>query len=405
MFGAETDPWTAYTSLMPIVYLLLLAMTGIVAIVYMVGNFISNDNVRAWAKSEIFEIIYSAVLFLMLYMLLPMSENVIKEPVQSMFTPQTNKLMEAAQTSEAYKVLPVHIQYSKFFLSRLFDDSVKFNFDVYQSYTWTAYLTDISIGLDALWQSRSNLDYNPLRGFFNMGNIIKREIFNFVVKVSIITKFQEVFLQVISSAVFPIFVGAGILLRSFYFTRKLGGLLMAMAIGLYFIFPMAYILAGSVYDYTGGFQKGVASVNVKFSPGADALFNPFNSIVSISKESLTPEELRTLTLNGESASESYEGVTKDLCAALEGGSDQPGTADAGAADAIGASVKNWWDAFVGEGFEAIPINDAYFDYTARLMFFSFFFSFLGLMATVAGIRSLSMLFGGDIELAGLTHLI
>jgi len=194
MFGAEADPWTAYTSLMPLVYLLLIAMTGIVAIVFMVGNFISNDNVRAWAKSEIVEIIYSAVLFLMLYMLLPMSENILKEPVQSMFTPQTNKLMEAAQTSEAYKILPVHIQYSKFFLSRLFDDSVKFNFDVYQSYTWTAYLTDISIGLDALWQSRSGLDYNPLRGFFNMGNIIKHEIFNFVVKISIITKFQEVFL-------------------------------------------------------------------------------------------------------------------------------------------------------------------------------------------------------------------
>ncbi|GEM_PF-4970866 len=397
------DPWTAYNTLVPFVVLLLFAMTGLVAIVYMVANFINNDNVRAWAKSEIFEIIYSVVLFLLLYLLLPMSEEVIKEPVKSMFTPETIKAMEKyAPTSDAYKILPTHFQYSKFFLSNLFDDSVKFNYDVYQSYTWTAYLTDISIGLDALWQSRSVLDYNPLRGFFNIGNIIKKEIFAFVVKISILTKFQEVFLHVISSAIFPIFMGAGILLRSFYFTRKLGGLLMAIAIGLYFIFPMAYLLAGSVYDHTGGFDSGVATVNVILDPGADALFNLFPGLVTTSEDALTEAELGSLSSGGQKASDFFnDNGIKDLCAALEGGSDE----DKEKADKIGASVKAWYTAFVGTGFEAIPINDAYFDYTGRLMFFSFFFSFLGLMATVAGIRSLSMIFGGDIELAGLTHLI
>jgi hypothetical protein len=47
----------------------------------------------------------------------------------------------------------------------------------------------------------------------------------------------------------------------------------------------------------------------------------------------------------------------------------------------------------------------YIDMVSRLTFFSLFFSFLGVMATIAAVKSLSGLFGGDLEIAGLTHLI
>ena len=45
------------------------------------------------------------------------------------------------------------------------------------------------------------------------------------------------------------------------------------------------------------------------------------------------------------------------------------------------------------------------DALARIAFFSAFFSLFGILATIASIRSLSVTFGGDIEIAGLTHLI
>jgi len=45
------------------------------------------------------------------------------------------------------------------------------------------------------------------------------------------------------------------------------------------------------------------------------------------------------------------------------------------------------------------------DATARFVFFSMFFALLAVFATVGAIRSLSPLLGGDVELAGLTHLI
>jgi hypothetical protein len=45
------------------------------------------------------------------------------------------------------------------------------------------------------------------------------------------------------------------------------------------------------------------------------------------------------------------------------------------------------------------------DALARMAFFSIFFSLFGILATIASIRSISVTFGGDIEIAGLTHLI
>lgn len=44
------------------------------------------------------------------------------------------------------------------------------------------------------------------------------------------------------------FLPVGLLLRSFYFTRGLGAFLMSIAIGLYFIFPVVYILTDPGYS-------------------------------------------------------------------------------------------------------------------------------------------------------------
>ena len=45
------------------------------------------------------------------------------------------------------------------------------------------------------------------------------------------------------------------------------------------------------------------------------------------------------------------------------------------------------------------------DTLSRLTFWAMFFSLFGILATIAGIRSLSITFGGDVEIAGLTRLI
>ena len=52
---------------------------------------------------------------------------------------------------------------------------------------------------------------------------------------------QRFFVQQISFNMAPVVLAIGIVLRSFFFSRKLGGLLMSIAIGVMFFFPGMYI--------------------------------------------------------------------------------------------------------------------------------------------------------------------
>lgn len=56
-----------------------------------------------------------------------------------------------------------------------------------------------------------------------------------------VLELQRQFLHFISSTSFAIFLPIGLLFRMFFATRKLGGVIMAASIGLYLIYPLAYL--------------------------------------------------------------------------------------------------------------------------------------------------------------------
>jgi len=57
-------------------------------------------------------------------------------------------------------------------------------------------------------------------------------------------------LQLIKTALFPSLLAMGIILRTFFFTRKVGGLLMAIALALYTIYPLMYIMLQPYFTFT-----------------------------------------------------------------------------------------------------------------------------------------------------------
>lgn len=63
---------------------------------------------------------------------------------------------------------------------------------------------------------------------------------------------QAVLLKFISLVSIPVLLPVGMVLRTFYFTRRLGGALMAIAIGLFVVYPLTYLLDAqltSQYSY------------------------------------------------------------------------------------------------------------------------------------------------------------
>jgi hypothetical protein len=106
-----------------------------------------------------------------------------------------------------------------------------------------------------------------------------------LLKVLAVIKAQEFALLYLQNLVW-VFFSAGILLRIPWFTRKLGGLLVALAIGIYAILPLTYVLAWYAADRStvaldisspenlGEIGRGDISavMSVGSPPSADILF-------------------------------------------------------------------------------------------------------------------------------------
>ncbi|HQT45502.1 MAG TPA: hypothetical protein PLO51_05980, partial [Candidatus Micrarchaeota archaeon] len=85
-------------------------------------------------------------------------------------------------------------------------------------------------------------------------------------------------------AIFPLFLFTGVILRTFFFTRKLGGLMIALALGAYLTLPAMYAFTGYLmYQTTNGTYNALL-FNVSFDPaqaagiGQDSGFNPYKPI-------------------------------------------------------------------------------------------------------------------------------
>ncbi len=400
---AAPKPWeeiftTHATNIGSLVGLTLLAATGIIVIVWMFANLLNHEPLKAYAKLELFEIIYSAVLFLFIFSLFPTFDAVAASSVQPLFSDNTHAIVIANSLSDdSYAQLPRHFQYAKYFLSSVFNEAVLFNTEIFGEYSWTALLAHVTFQLDLFWEQRSFINYAPISGFFHLGNVIKTQIFDLVTKVALITKFQEIFLHVFIIGFFPTFLAAGIILRSFQLTRKLGGLLLAIVLSLYFIFPMAYLLGGAVYDSVGG----VGSFKIDASAAAP-LLNPLQGTTPLDDSSFSDLQNKYGSDISKIEQELKDSSKEDICAILSNIDEGGSTTES---EAVQKSLEEWSDNFQKNSIDVLPADDEYFDIPARLIFFSMFFSFFGLMTTVATIRSLSGMFGGDLEIAGLTHLI
>ncbi len=68
---------------------------------------------------------------------------------------------------------------------------------------------------------------------------------------------QSALLDVIAVIAVPVMLPVGIVLRTFYFTRRLGGAIMAIAIGLFAVFPLTYLFAAQI---ASGFSSTVGNV-------------------------------------------------------------------------------------------------------------------------------------------------
>jgi hypothetical protein len=441
-------------------------------LVYMLSELLQNEKMKGWAKIELTEVFYSALILAMAMPTLLLIDNVVQGALIGQGGSQANTVYwipmadyGTFSSGQKYYLMDIcgpriasdpisvyhgvescHIRLGIWYLRTIFDEAKTFAFDIYLSYIATSMLSEFTINIEFVSEKAGFFTFTPWRGFFTMGNKVKELVFDWAIKLMMLTKFQEVMLYFIGTALFPALFTIGVVLRTFAFSRKLGGLLLAMAIALYFVFPAFYAFGALVMLEI----KQDTSVR---NAWMGSIANPCNQGVSgVAEDCADPPIANSMYMVGAismpgggksayNASEaqkwllSYEGMdSRTYYSAMEAGTDSSGAAmvpltdpqsgakidmfaatrsdeeTKAAMEKSKAEIDNWYketsktgklDKFIGR----VWLQNGPLDSLARLTFWSVFFSLFGIIATIAAIRSLSMTFGGDIEIAGLTRLI
>lgn len=423
-------------SWMPVLSLLIMIATIINILTYLLGALLQQEKIKSAAKAGFIEIFYSAVIIAFVMFTVNAANGLVQYlagggtepflvymPSGSTFVPvdlcqQTGTFITSDPRSPYYwnertnEGIPYcHIRIAMYFLDTIFDELNGHAFKIYLSYILTSTLgADFTLNVEFVFEKAGFFTVNPIRGFFVVPNLIKTFAFETAIKIMGLLKFQEVLLSFISKALFPGLFMLGIIFRTFAFTRKIGGLLMAIALVMFFIYPMFYLLPALL----------VKKIKDEARARDPANLNP-NIAGNLYVRGAPP----SLTGTGQSAEEQEEeyrrireGINaagaRDLVRSVEGARTGINVADdrdisdeeldqlaeRGTSWFYRISRTSWYHPSVSQ-FD----NGEIIDVLARLSFFSVFFGLLGILAAIASIRSLSVMLGGDIEIAGLTHLI
>ena len=358
----------------------LVAFAGIVlatffsALAYMFSRAFRQRHLEAWAKSEIYQalgnILLLGFLFGFLFFFTDPSTGLIGQlakgntvcaattgdypHIDCVRTMLNNT--RAALEDQAGSLLAVNMRVQMYAtMGRFWDFSMN----------WPPYTSD-PLSLAVALQFAKGFRVSPFAGVGLIGDslgLLFQALFMWIA--SMIA--QEFFLQLVRDALFPITLALGLIMRTFFFTRKLGGLLIAIAVGLYAVYPLLYILLApqfiaaqdpaarwtDMYDQNSG---TCSSANVAFN--CPVRFNwleypvLFLFIYSPEVNSILPQN-NILDPNG---------------------------------------ISFDWLAYAS-------------NFVGTLSVHAVFIPAIIVYITIAFIKGLSAFLGGDMEIAGLTHLI
>ena len=213
---------------------------AIIAIAAMFGIGFNLPEVKAFANAEISQAIISALLLLALLIAVAGMDQLSSLAIQSAHLPIQCTGGE-----------PCYITASTYYLQTLYDTANE------------GARMELSQAIEnqAAASYGSNLQTNFwYLGFagtsirINAGKSIEAEragaVFDTLSKLMVSIEAQKYFIYVISYGIAPLFLLLGLLLRTFFFTRKLGGLLLAIAIALFIVYPLTYVFSWFTLNVT-----------------------------------------------------------------------------------------------------------------------------------------------------------
>ncbi len=224
---------------------LLILASILVALAYGFGIAFDLPNIKAWANQEMSQIIVNAILIVSLMGMLAFADTIMRGVVvdsgleiEECSSP-TGRCLQG--TAEAY--LDAYINSVREAIAALYEENFKdaalatTSFTISCPYALVPPCLQVNLFIMPLAFHQMDMDYNNI-------------VFEYFVDLAASLESQKFFISAIGYNVGPAILALGFVARSFYITRKLGGLLIAIAIGVMFVLPAMYVFNWLTLDST-----------------------------------------------------------------------------------------------------------------------------------------------------------
>ena len=246
------EPWQIISVL---IVLLSFALSGLVI---MISRLLSNKNLEQWAKAEMVFAISTFVLAIFFFIMFDFGQKVAIQAMESIIEANFRQHGVIIDFDQMFPTgqHPTLIGLSELYMNNVYSCLRDISKKVYitaspfffaESFTKDAFMGDTTSGwgLKPITQSAMNItNYSVFTAFMYM-------VFLHI-------------LRFVSAMAFPVFFPLGILLRAFPPTRGAGAYVLGFVVGLYFIYPLAYLLAVnlSMNPFTCGVPEALEPPNM-----------------------------------------------------------------------------------------------------------------------------------------------
>ncbi|MBU0591422.1 hypothetical protein KKF81_01305 [Candidatus Micrarchaeota archaeon] len=234
-FGDNGATWMA--GWLPLCIMAVITALIIYNIFLMIARAFSLREVEAFAKSEMLQTMATAFMAIFLVGIVEgtmvLSQQFIGGTVDCGTTPiHIGEDIDHPETTmdDAYDAIRCRLQERAVAVAAIQD---RVNTDTY----WDYFSLNLAVSLFGITVFKG--DWLPT---LYKKTEINRIINNLSTVLLIALNAQSILLQYLQTNMLSIFIPIGILLRSFYFTRGPGALFLALGIGMYFIFPIFFVL-------------------------------------------------------------------------------------------------------------------------------------------------------------------
>ncbi|VVC03420.1 Uncharacterised protein [Candidatus Burarchaeum australiense] len=211
----------------PIAVMAIFLSFFVVAIAYMLAEGLRIPELNAWAKNELFEVLISVFLLVSVFFLVALSENLSQH-----FTGGLNHIEWGKAYLENLKViLELNMYPLLIFVDMVVSTLATWNF------SYVAEISAVALVVGTSPESGLNMIAGSL--------IFMIDSVGMFIAVSVA---QMQFLDFAEKFALGLFLPLGIVLRTFSLTRKLGSTLIALAITMYFVYPLTLALNQEIFD-------------------------------------------------------------------------------------------------------------------------------------------------------------